>query len=255
MRGISRIALLLWAAAELPAAAASAQILRELDPIHLGYDVYFEDATEPVGHVTASFVPQDTERGRRLVVEWKAEYTVPRATPFHYAADVTLTCDEKGVQRFVATETAGDNVKTFTGVRIGIDYQVVSDVNGVRSQKTITAGVQRTDVGLFCAGFLERPIRDSEFFEDYPMLFPVMANHEGRHRFYEGTIVTQWNGEPVSVFRTHLRHPSKTSDFYWHSTDEHEKLLYLTAQTGLGELRFELVSVNGEPTSLGSLFR
>jgi hypothetical protein len=241
--------------AALVASPASAQILRELDPIQLEYEIYLDDGAEPIGHASANFDPTDTPRGRRLEVESRIEYTVQRATPYVYSLEVSLTCDGAGVTRFVATETSGEHVKKHTGLRVGIDYQVSSDVDGQRTQKTITAGVQRTDVGLFCAGFLEHPLNSGEFFEDFPLLFPAMANHEGRQKFNEGIIMATVDGTNVPAIRTQIRHPSKTSDFYWHSADEHEMLLHLAAHTSFGTMRYELVSVNGERTDLGRMFR
>jgi hypothetical protein len=155
--------------------AAQAQVLKDLPPVQLEYRVYVNHEAEPAGTATVSFEGVDTARGRRLEVHGLIRYTVgtDAPAPVEYLQEASLTCDKEGVEKFDARTRYGAEERRYVGVRIGADYHLTAYHGEEVSQLTGTAGVQRTNWGLFCGGFLAEPLSEGEMMQDYPLLFPA----------------------------------------------------------------------------------
>jgi hypothetical protein len=228
---------------------AEAQLLKELDAVRLEYRILLEDHSEPIGTAELSFEPIDTQRGRRLSVLSEIEYTIPYDTPFHYREEAKLICDEEGAVTFETLAEAAGLTRKNTALRVGDDYHVTTVFDGKTSQKTITSGVQRTNLGMFCGGFLaEEDIATAPIMADFPLLFPVGADHQARQKFREGKFKTPIaGGGEVSVIVSTLKRPDQKRDRYFHMDDPHLILLRLEESTSYGLMTYELTKIDGEP--------
>lgn len=234
-----------------------AQVLRDLAPVELEYSLLHGEPLKKVGSATISFRPTDTPRGRRLEVRARIEYTIQRKTAFVYAEEATLLCDGEGVARFDTSARAIGQERTNTGVRMGKDYQVTTTFQGKKQTKTITAGVQQSNFGLFASGFLGKRLEDGEMIEDFPLLYPVLADHMPRQRFREGVLpFTFGNDTQIPCLITRIDKPnSKDSDRLWNATKGQGVLLRMEEQTTLGKIVYELVGVNGKSPAESELLR
>lgn len=251
-----RITAAALAALPLFAASSPAQVLRDLPPLELEYVLTHGKPAAVVGSASATFKPIDTPRGRRLEVRGLTEYTLPRTPPYTYEEEVTLICDAKGVARFETIARALGDERVNTGVRMGQDYQVTSTFRGKRTQTTITAGVQRTNFGLFSAVYLEDELDSNEMFQDFPMLFPVAGTHMARQLFREGILPFAIDKEreiPVTVCR--IEALDKTSDRIYNATTGPRILLRMEEVSNLGEIVYQLARVNGVPAAESELLR
>jgi hypothetical protein len=240
-----------WAAPEV-----RGQVLKDLAPVDLEYTLFHGDPAKKVGTARIAFKPIDTPRGRRLEVRARIEYTIQRATPFAYEEEATLLCDGEGVARFDTIVRALGDERVNTGIRMGGDYQVTSTFRGKKTSKTITAGVQRTNYGLFAAGFLPQSLEGDELFRDYPMLFPAAANHMPRQKFNEGVLpFVVGPDKQVPAVVTRLDKPNKTSDRLWNAASGHGILLRMEEKSSLGLITYELAAVNGVPPAQSQLVR
>jgi hypothetical protein len=232
--------------AALPGQGAEAQVLKDLPPIRLEYRVYLNDATDPAGDASISFEPVDTARGRRLEVRGRVQYMVGDEEPVEYRQEASLTCDAAGVEKFEAfTRYAGEE-RRYVGTRIGIDYHITVHHSGGTLQKTETAGVQRTNWGLFCGGFLSEPLTEGEMLQDYPMLFPSSGRHFPRQKFRTARVALQLpSNQTISVVETQLARLDSDRDRLWNRDDPHEALIRLEEHGPLGLVTYELAAVNG----------
>ena len=242
------LAICLGASGLSAALPAHAQILKDLSPVELEYVILFGEPAAPVGDATVSFHPVDTPRGRRLEVKAAVRYTIPRQpTPFPYEEESTLLCDAAGVLKFDTMARAQGDERRNTGLRTGDDYQVSTTFQGKKRSYTITSHVQRTNFGMFCAGFLAEPLASGDFFSDFPMLYPVGGDHKARQRFREAVLPFEVTGSrSMSTIITRVDKQDKTSDRYWNADDAHEILLRMEETTSFGVMIYQLKSVNGE---------
>ena len=135
------------------------------------------------------------------------------------------------------------------------DYQVTTTFKGKKHTKTITAGVQRTNLGLFASGFLAQPLSDGEMMGDFPLLFPVAAEHMPRQRFREGVLPFTLGKKQVPAVVTRLDKQNKSSDRLWNTTTGHGMLLRMEEQSNFGQIVYELVGVNGVSPDKSELVR
>ena len=248
---IVAVALGPWAAS-----GARAQVLRDLPAVELEYALYHGEPATKIGSATISFRPTDTPRGRRLEIHSRIQYTVPRnTTPFAYEEEATLLCDAAGVARFDTIARALGDERMNTGTRIDEDYTVTTTFKGKKHTKTITAGVQRTNVGLFASGFLAHPLTDGEMIEDFALLYPVAADHMARQRFREGVMPFSIGKKQVPCVVTRLDRQNKTSDRLWNTTTGVGMLLRMEESTNFGQIVYELVGVNGVPPEKSELVK
>ncbi len=232
----------LWA---LSAGPASAQVLREMEPLELEYAILWGQPREVVGSATLSFVPVDSKRGRRLEVSSRIQYTLPRATPFEYEETALLVCDEEGVSRFETKATALGKARVNTAFRRGLDYHVTTEFEEKKHSKTITSGVRRTNLGLFAGGFLAERLDEGGILQDYPMLYPVGGDHKPRQKVRDAILPFNLGDRQVRSIQSTIRKPDKTSDRIWNTTGDYQILLRMEEKSSLGVLVYELKSVNG----------
>jgi hypothetical protein len=245
---VTRLAWLALPVVLAAAAPASAQVLKDLKPIRLEYVLFLGDQGIPAGEAWVSFEPTDTERGRRLQVKAEVSYRVGTEDPVEFRQEVLLVCDRKGVEKFDGMTSYGEQHQSFQAVRRGIDYHVTSTINGKTFEKTETAGVQRTNIGLFCGGFLAEPLSEGEMLQDFPLLFPASGKHVPRQKYRVGTYpIPLPSGESLPVIETHLARLDKSRDTLWHHADEYEALVRMVEQGPAGPVVYDLVRVNGEP--------
>jgi hypothetical protein len=248
------IALLL--AVTLPPRVAEGQILRDLEDVSLGYEIYLDEDPEPIGTFDISFVRGESSRGPHLEVRARSDYTVPLTNPFRHQEDVELYCNEEGIYRFVATRRSGDVERKVSALRKDFDYHVTSELQGKTTQTMITAGVRRSNLGLFCGGFLETPLDQDEMFVDFPLLYPVYANHEARQKYREMTIPMDVGAdEPVPIIVSRVQRKDKKSDAMWNTASPHQILIRYEEPTSYGKMVYQLVTVNGEPFAESELIR
>lgn len=229
------------------ATASSAQVLRDLDPIRLDYRILAGGGPDSVGTAQVSYEFVDTSRGRRLRVEYAMQYVVGDENPVTYHEEVTLSCDEKGVEKFEGLRRFGDKEETYSAFRSGIDYHITATRGGQTEQFTGTAGVQRSNVGLFCGGFLEEPLDTDSAFRDYPLLFPAEGRHHPRQKFRTGIMPFQAPSGPVPLIVSFLqRIGTKSKDELWHRHDDHQPLVKMVESRETGRTTYELTAVNGE---------
>jgi hypothetical protein len=230
---------------------AGAQVLRELPAVELVYAIRPADGEEPVGSAELSFRPTDTSRGRRLRVEAHIQYvlTEGRETPFEYSEQATLTCDGEGVTKFETVARALGKERQNTGVRIGDDFMVTTRFEDEQTQKTITAGVRRTNFGLFCAGYLAEPLGEQPVLTDFPLLFPVAGDHGGRQKFQLAIEPVRIGERSVSCIHSRINRPNRTRDHLWNSSNALQILVRMEESTNQGKLVYELTQVNGVPAA------
>jgi hypothetical protein len=236
------------AAAALPFLVTNSegQVLRDLPPLELEYALYHGDPAVGIGSATASFRTIDTPRGKRLEVRARTEYTLPRTPPYVYEEEATLLCDAKGVARFETVARALGDERVNTGVRMGSEYQVTTTFRGKRNSNTITAGVQRSNFGLYCAAYLDERLDEGGLFDDFPLLFPVAGTHMARQLFREGTLPFQLaKGREIPASLCRLEALDKTSDKIFNTVSGHRLLLRMEETSNLGTIIYELVGVNG----------
>jgi hypothetical protein len=238
-----------------------AQILRDLPALDLRYDIYHGEPAVKVGSATVSFQPEDTRRGRRLLVKSKIQYTIQRPkpkdqVPFSYEEEATLVCDKEGVVRFDTVARALGEERVNVAVRVRKNYELTTTFQGKKHTKTITSGVQRTNFGLFAAGYLAVPLDQGDMFEDFPLLYPVGGDHQARQKFREAVMpVAVAPHKQVSAIVTRLAKPDKTSDRLWNTASEPEILLRMEETSNLGMMTYRLVSVNGVSLENSELIR
>ncbi|MFN8177153.1 MAG: hypothetical protein U0167_04465 [bacterium] len=232
------------------AGRAAAQVLRDLPALDLRYDLFYGDPAKKVGSASVSFKAIDTPRGRRLEVKSKIEYTLQREqpkaqAPFAYAEEATLLCDQTGVVRFDTSARALGDERVNSAIRIGENYQLTTTFQGKKHTKTITAGVQRTNFGLFAGGYLEKPLDGGDMFEDFPLLYPVGGDHKPRQKFREGIFPFTVGTKQVPAIVTRLDRPNKTTDRIWNAATGPQILIRMEEASNMGKITYELVSVNG----------
>jgi hypothetical protein len=229
-----------------PIPPATAQVLRDLPPIRLEYRIYLNEAAEPCGTASVSYDFVDGARGRRLEVHALSRYTVGDEQPVELLHEARLTCDAEGVEKFDGRTRYGEEERRYVGVRMGIDYHVTVHQGEKVSQRTETAGVQRTNWGMFCGGFLAEQLSDGELIQDYPMLFPSSGRHFPRQKVRSGRVpVRAPSGESFSVIESSLARLDSDKDQLWHRDDAHEVLLRMKEHGPLGVVTYELASVDG----------
>ena len=228
------------------AAPTHAQVLKDLGPAHLQYAIHFREEPEPVGFATVAFEAVDTPQGRRLRVTARAEYTLPLTAPWDYAEEIELLCSEDGIVSFDATTVnAGDSTRIHADLA-GEDYRVQMVLGGQTLEKTITSGVRRSNVGLYCAGYLAEPLDQGALLRDYPLLFPAVGSHEPRQKYRDGTFpYLRVEGETIRAISSRIKRQSEETDRYWNSADEMQILLRKELHTGHGLLTYVLLEYNG----------
>jgi hypothetical protein len=240
----------------LNAHPVEAQVYADLEPVTLEYRITLEDESVPIGSAEISFEPIETKRGPRLQVESMIEYTLNFDTPFSYREEATLICDDRGPVTFETTAQAGGLERKNSALRMGDDYHVTTDFNGQKHQKTITANVRRTNLGLFCAGYLEEPLDQGKIIEDYPLLYPVGGDHQARQRYQEATVKIPLTADRgATVFISTMRKVDKKKDRYWHVKNKYQILIRMEESTNYGVMTYELTAVNGVPPEESELIR
>lgn len=241
---------LVIAALLLVPGAAAGQVYRDLGEIELEYRIHLVEDPEPVpvGTASVAFRPTETKRGPRLSVESTIEYTIAGDPPLEYFEQASLVCDEVGPVTFETVARALGSERKNTALRRDDDYHLTITFDGTTRQTTITAGVTRTNFGLFCAGYLARPIHEGSLMEDFPLLFPVGGDHQPRQRFREAGFPLRVGKErSVPSIVNALRRLDEKTDRIWNANDERAILLRMDENRSFGLLRYELLSVNGVP--------
>lgn len=228
---------------------APAQVLRELAPIEMEYEVRIQGAAEPAGTASASFRPVDTRRGRRLEVRTRMDFTLGEDPSVEYHETAVLTCDARGVEKFETVRRFGALEETYLGIRTATDYAITATVGGEVSQKTETGEVQRSNLGLFCGGFLETTLDGGELIVDYPLLFPTQGRHFPRQKVRVETLSVAGPDGPLDVIHSRLRKLGGKRDDLWHRDDEHQALLRMVETADFGTLVISIVTLNGEDVS------
>jgi hypothetical protein len=238
------------AVAVLAPPPASAQVLRDLDPIELEYEIHVQGESEPAGSASVSFRPVDTRRGRRLEVTFRSDFTVgDEDSKVAYHETVSLTCDDHGVEKFDTVRRFGDNEEKYLGILTATDYAVTSTVNGEVTRKTETREVLRSNLGLFCGSFLDPPLDEDELIVDYPLLFPALGRHYPRQKVRVGWVTVSRGGEPFTVIHSRLRKLGGKKDDVWHLDDDRQPLLRMVETGDIATLVYSLVTLDGEDVS------
>lgn len=250
MRSVTAAVLAATLLGALPGVAA-AQVLRELEPIHLEYDIYWGEPVAKVGECSVSFVPTDTKRGRRLEVHAHSRYVLPMTPEFDYEEECAMTCDSTGVARFQTTARALGQERVNIALRSGADFQVTTTFGDKTTNKTITSGVRQSNFGLFAGAFLPDRLDGDGMLIDYPLLFPVAGDHLARQKYREAVLpFVLADGTKVPAITTRLKHRDETSDRLWNADKGHQILLKMEQQSPQGILIYRLTSVNGvDPTN------
>jgi hypothetical protein len=225
---------------------ARAQVLVNREPVALEYEIHFREEPQPVGTCSISFEPIETPDGRRLQVKADIAYDLELRTPIQYREKAELFCAGDGLESFdVEIETNGA-VRTVHGVREDNEFAVEIVGGGRTIERNVTAGVRRTNYGLFCGAFLEEPLDQDPIFRDYPLFFPAAGDHEGRQKIREGVMpFILVRGEAVRAIFTTLRKPDETSNRYWNAAEPPQMLLRKEETTGYGKLIYVLSTYNG----------
>lgn len=246
------LATLCFAALTPPAAA---QVLKDLPPLSLEYAILDQASGLPVGTRTVAFQTIETKRGDRLQITSQSRYTITenRQTPFEYAEDVELICNEEGITRFTTSARAIGKERKNVALRTGRHYQVTTEFDGEKSSKQINADVRRSNFGLFAAGYLAEPLSGAGVFADFPLLFPVLGDHQPRQRIQEGVVERDVMGRTVRAIVNRLNKPNRTRFRMWHSANELEILLRLEDETPQTTLIYELIKVNDVPANESEL--
>ncbi len=226
--------------------AACAQVLVDREPVALEYEIYFREEPQPVGSCSISFEPIETPDGRRLQVKADIAYDLELRTPIHYREKAELFCTGGGLESFDIEIESNDAVRTVHGVRKDHEFAVEIVGGGRTLERNVTAGVRRTNYGLFCGAFLEEPLDQDPMFRDYPLFFPAAGDHEGRQKIREAVMpFIRVRGETVRAVFTKLRKPDETANQYWHSAEPPQMLLRKEETTGYGMLTYVLSTYNG----------
>jgi hypothetical protein len=225
---------------------APAQVLVNREPAHLEYEIYFREEPAPVGTCLISFEPIETPVGRRLRVKAETVYDLDLPSPVHYREKAELLCAGDGLVSYEIEIESGGAVREVQGVREDNEF-AVKIVSGERTiERHVTAGVRRTNYGLFSGSFLEEPLDQDRILRDYPLFFPAAGDHEGRQKIREGIMpYILVRGKPVRAILTTLRKPDETSNRYWHSAEPPQMLLRKEETTGYGILTYVLSTYNG----------
>jgi hypothetical protein len=223
----------------------AAQVYKDLAPVDLVYRIELDG--KRIGDMEISFHPKKTERGPRLEIDMRREYELDLTNEFPYEAEAHLVCDEEGLRSFTAESTAGELHVKHTGVLAGPDYRITSELQGRVEKKTITSGVRRTNLGMFCAGFLAEPLDEGPVIQDWPWLTPVVADHQPRQLVRESRVLREYPGVEgkVPVMMSSLRRLDKNIDKMIHTAEGHQILLELHEQIPYGTLSHILETVNG----------
>ena len=234
---------------------AGAQVLKDLPPLKLEYVIVDEASGLPVGSQLVDFQTIETKRGARLQITSESQYTLTknRQTPFEYAEEAELVCNEEGITRFTTSARAIGKERKNTALRAGRHYHLTTEFEGDKTSKQITADVRRSNFGLFAAGYLDEPLANAGVFSDFPILFPVLGDHRPRQRFQEGTMLRDVLGREVFAILTRLRKPDRTRFRMWHTANELEILLRLEDETPQTTLIYELIKVNDVPANESEL--
>jgi len=238
-------------------APARGQVLRELAPIDLEYAIYWGDPKQEVGEAVVSFHPVDTKRGRRLEIHATISYALPRETLFTYEEESTLLCDEEGLESFNTSARALGKERINVGLRSGDEFHVTTTFAGKKRDNRITADVRRTNFGFFAGAFLDEPLDKGDVLRDYPLLFPVGADHQGRQKYREAILPFTFAGgrKKVHAIRSRVKRPNEKSDYLWNTVEGHQILLRMEESSNLGEMTYELRSVNGVAPAESELIR
>jgi hypothetical protein len=231
------------------ASGARSQVLRDLPPVELEYEIRMEGASEPAGTASVSFRPVDTRRGRRLEVLSRVDFTVGADAPVEYHETVALTCDGKGVEKFETERRFGASDQRYLGIRTAQGYAITATVGGEVSQKTETGEVQLSNLGLFAGGFLETRLDDDELIVDYPLLFPALGRHYPRQKVRVGSVSLAGPDGPLDVIHTRMRKLGGSKDQLWHLDDEHQVLVRMVETADHGVVVYSLVRLNGRDVS------
>ncbi len=230
---------------------AAAQVLVERPAVRLTYRILFEKDPEPVGAAEVSFTPRGKGKERRLDVVCHEKYAlpgVPGARSVVIDETVQLVCDAKGVESWESVVKTADSERRHVAVRKGIDFAVDSMLGTTASSKTITAGVQSTITGMYSGAFFGRKLRDGPMFEDFPLLFPNVADHRAGQLVREGGFpISAGTGEPVLSFVLWVKRLDKKTDRFWFSDDADQVLLRKEMATDRGTLVYEIETMNGAP--------
>ena len=236
---------------------ARAQLLNDLDSISLEYRILSGKDQVPVGTAEVSFERAETERGPRLLVTGRIEFTADREPPLHYVEEAELQCTENGAEKFESRVTIGEKVSEHVGILTGDEFAVTSTQGELKKTYKITAVENRSNFGMFCPGFFgDRGVNGTEPVDDFPLFLPAYATHSPRQIFREGFFPVEYEeGERIRIQRVRMMRQSRRVDRYWFAADEHQMLIRLEEHGDYGRLTYELVAVNGVPTILGDVIR
>lgn len=229
--------------------AGRAQVLRELDPIDLRYVIRLEAAPDSIGSATVSFRPVDTPRGRRLQVKAVIDIGVGKDPVVPYHEEATLSCDAKGLEKFESARTFGEQDEKYLGVRTGDKYAVTATVNGKTAQTTQSGQVSRSNLGLFCGGFLDMPLNEGNVIIEYPMLLPARGELEYRQRVRTASVRIATADAPITVIHTRLLAKRGKGNDVWNLDDEHEPLIRMIDHEDFGTVIYSLAERDGEDVS------
>jgi hypothetical protein len=230
-----------------PVHEALAQVFMDRAPLQLEYRIYFNQGKVPIGSAEVSFEPKMTDKGKRLEVRTREVYTLPGSTPFHIEENVVLICDGKGVESFDATVVGGDSQRRHEAARIGVDYSVTSRLGDRTVEKSITAGVQNTIQGLYCGAYFAKDLRNGPIFEDFPLLFPGVADHRAGQLVREGKFpFATANSIGVPSYHFWVKRLDMKTDKFWLSDDRDQILLRKEQVMDRGTLVYEVAKKNGE---------
>jgi hypothetical protein len=177
------------------------------------------------------------------------DFTVGADAPVEYHETVTLTCDAQGVEKFETERRFGAAEQRYLGIRTAQDYAITATVGGEVSQKTETGEVQRSNLGLFCGGFLEATLQEGELIVDYPLLVPALGRHYPRQKVRVGSVTVAAPDGPLPVIHSRLRKLGGAKDDLWHRDDEHQALIRMVETADFGTVVWSLVGLNGQDVS------
>lgn len=231
---------------------AEAQVLVERAPVKLSYRIFLDKGTTPIGRADVSFELTGEGETRRLQVVSHEVFELPGATakssPLPIDEKITMICDRKGVEQFDAVTKTGDTERSHRAVRKGIDFVITSQLGKKTVEKTITAGVQTTIQGLYCTAFLGRSLHSGQMFEDFPLLYPNVADHRAGQLVREGSFPVSFpGGESVQAFCFWVKRLDKKTDKFWVSEDGDQVLLRKEMWIDRGMLAYEIETMNGTP--------
>jgi hypothetical protein len=189
----------------------------------------------------------------------EAEYTLPLTTPWRWHELVEVVCDERGVETFEATTTAGELVKKHLGLRQADRYTVTTTVEGGdTTQGEFPDDVRRSNLGMFCGAYLVEPLDRDELLREFPMLWPAHGMRYPRQKFRESTMWFRISDDrQVRTIISTLRKDNKIPivDRYYHVANDLMILVRMESDTEVGLLTWELTAVNGVPLAESELIR